>query len=202
MSDINTPQVRERISNLIHEKLGALVAPEVGVDLAGALFVLLNQASAEAVPTGGPVIAAAAGDLADEPIRWAAHQLDDNGAARTSELAGETIDAGWYVSACFDDDDVLATLQVHHAVTPDGAEDTEGVARRLATLLNQRAPRVWREGDDIPADTWVLDDDGHVGQVDEDLHPGELVRCWLGTVVEVVLPDYDAAVTADQEARR
>jgi hypothetical protein len=68
------------------------------------------------------------------PITWRAHRLDDH---EHDPESGEVSRPGWYVSAFFDDDDdVLVTMQLHHAVTPHGREDGEGVAKRLAALLN------------------------------------------------------------------
>lgn len=70
--------------------------------------------------------------------------------------------------------------------------------------LNREHPRVWRDGDDIPADTWVLGRNGYVDRIIPEGREGGIGLA--GPVVEVVLPDYAAEVARDAaeraEARR
>lgn len=55
-------------------------------------------------------------------------------------------------------------------------------------------PRVWQDGDDVPAGTWVLDKFDVVDQIDYHASAGAPVRYTGDPVVEVVLPDYAAEV--------
>lgn len=64
---------------------------------------------------------------------------------------------------------------------------------------DQMPPRVWFNGDDVPAGAWVLLDTGEVRQLEEH------VACRNGNhgpLVEVVLPNYEAEVAwAEASAR-
>lgn len=57
--EINTPRVRRQITDLIHGQLAGSIPPEQIRNLTGALFVLMNRASAAGARTGPDPIAVA-----------------------------------------------------------------------------------------------------------------------------------------------
>lgn len=70
-------------------------------------------------------------------------------------------------------------------------------------MTETKTPRVWFDGDTVPAGTWVFvvdedDPENQVTQLDayEDCRNGN-----LGPLVEIVLPDVDAALAAAEETR-
>lgn len=94
----------------------------------------------------------------------------------------------------------------------------ERLAERFYEKLAARATsplRVFRDGETVPPGVCVLRSGGEVGYLDdtgdcdcEDVEPGrceehsyEVGNGNLGPLVEVVLPDYEAAVEADHAAR-
>lgn len=78
------------------------------------------------------------------------------------------------------------------------------VVGELALLHTLLRPRVWRDGEPIPNGTWVRNCDGDVFRVRDPFDPpSDAIGFYgRGPLVEVVLPDYDAAVAADPEAGR
>jgi hypothetical protein len=78
------------------------------------------------------------------------------------------------------------------------------------------APRVFHDGEDVPPGVCVLHEDGEVGYLDDtgdcDCEEVERGDCEehsyvnrngnLGPLVEVILPDYEAALCVDRAARR
>lgn len=69
-------------------------------------------------------------------------------------------------------------------------------AARKAT---QREPRVWLPGDTVPAGVWVVD--GPVPDPRLVEEPEVVTEEWGWPVVEVLVPDYAAAVAAEQSRR-
>ena len=91
-------------------------------------------------------VIAAGGDDGTGAADWSAQHVPQ--AVRDGE-SGEWIAPGWYVlgHAPGEPEDHYATLHVQFAVDPDGREDAEGVATRLAALLNPAGAEVARAAD-------------------------------------------------------
>jgi hypothetical protein len=76
-----------------------------------------------------------------------------------------------------------------------------GCGATTRARMADRAPRVWLEGDEVPAETWFLTDEG---SVEQDCTARTVDPDWSGPLVEVFVPDeaaYDAAVAAERERR-
>lgn len=114
-----------------------------------------------------------------------------------------TIPAGWWVVGMADTNDEAPDVLIHIdlAVDNDGNLIDEEIANRiaagLATPPAEAEPRVFFNGDSVPAGVFVMDQNGEVhpdvDESEEDWDNGN-----LGPLVEILL-DYDAEV---ERARR
>lgn len=112
--------------------------------------------------------------------------------------------------------DTLAAYIREHGEVSDDPDDVMSAASAVWTALGADGPlpphRVFQDGEIVPAGTCVLDEDGDVEYLDDtadcddycidDCDCSHPVRNGnRGPLVEVPIPDYDAAVAADAAAR-